>query len=824
MIVGDKEYRIAIARRFAQRLLQGDCILQTGALGMTGIPCTVTDGEVRTLSNVNALMLMQVMRDRGLTDPRFFTAAQMDAAGWTLREGAVGVGVQYLVTDALSGTPEIKRFMVFHAGDVEGPALWHGSAEEVLNAEVARIATASNAGIAKNGEAALLCRLAVATWLEAAAGVPGRRSISEIERDAIAQWIDRNPLELYTVVGEAEREVAAILREARSLQFEREGSERVALRKGNDMSSSKRLEELARLFAERQAVLAVPYVEKDQVSSRGAVWHPTERVWFVPPGADLAQFKQWNPSENYVGPTATESMVKQDFEAAMQAHGLILPDKGITADGKWHNVKVDAPKANRAGAYMLSMDGIDGVPWGKISNKRSGQRSVWRYDGDLLTPEARTRLREEARMREAKAARELKVRQERAAEHAREILAGATPAGNDGYARKKGHVPLGLVQVPGSTLLQYDEFRGETGGSVIRSNVQYQVLPLITESGEVRNLQVISPDGKIKTFMRGAQKAGLMFVIGAPTFEAALSTNAGIIAYAEGWATSMSFHRGMEVPMVVCFDAGNMETVVRLTAARVPPQWIKILAVDNDQFHVERALREVAEKAGVNPKSPSGKSVQVISRSGNESLLNGVTRTVSVGDVEMDGEWHDGPKGRYCVTIQREQDGESVRSLKVEIVPPSGMLSTAVFNNRGAEVAKTLLGIAPNCVALSPSFASLDGCPTDWNDLEVISGSEVVSYQIEDLINREAFGQWWSDMTRVAKGDGLDQARCLADACRLLENTDSEAEVGRLVEAIDERFLKQQISMSGQDWSAWSKAIQGRIAALERSQAAGHGR
>lgn len=821
MSADGKEYRIAVARRFAQRLAQGDCVLLRGAADLGAVPCTVTDGAVRALSNVNALVLMQVMQDRGLSDPRFFTAAQIEEAGWSLREEAVGVGVQYLVPEAGPGAPVVKRFKVFAAGDVEGPAPWVAPELDVSRADVARIATDAVAGNPGTGEAAQLRRLVVATWLEAAAGVQGLHGPEVPAPDALAGWIERSPLEFYAVVSGAEREAAAVLRETRLVEFEREGTERAGHRKGNDMSTSKRLEEVARLFAERQAVLAVPFVEKDQVAARGAVWHPTEKVWFVPCGVDLDQFKQWNPSEHYLGPTATEAMVKSDFEDAMRALGLVIPGKGIIADGRWHNVKVDVKKSNNAGAYLLNIYGAaDGMPWGNVSNKLSGERIEWRYDGALLTPEARTRLREEARMREAKAAREEKERRERAAVHAREILADAGPATSGGYARKKGHEPAGLVQVSGATLLRYDEFRGESGGTVIRSNIMYQVLPMMTESGEVRNLQVISPDGQVKTFMRGAQKSGLMYVLGAPTFDAAVRSGGGIVTYGEGWATAMSFRRGLEAVTVVCFDAGNMETVVKNTAKLLPPECIKILAVDNDQFHVERALRDVAEKAGVNPRAQGGQSVQVVSRSGYEALLNGATRSVSLGEVVMDGGWHDGPKGRYCATIERDADGVAVRSVKVEVVPPSGHKRTAVFNNRGAEVAKALVGVAPNCVALSPSFVSLDGRPTDWNDLEVACGVDAVRHQINDLLEREASLHWWSDMSRPAALNGVDQARCLADACRLLEGAATEGEVGQLVEAIDERFLKQQIAMSGQDWPEWNKAIQGRLAALARGQTA----
>ncbi|CAG0957592.1 partial DNA primase TraC, partial [Rhodocyclaceae bacterium] len=344
------------------------------------------------------------------------------------------------------------------------------------------------------------------------------------------------------------------------------------------MSTSKWLADVERQFEQRQAVLAVPFVEKDRAADRGAVWHPTRKVWFVPTGVDVGLFKEWNLTENSLGPTVSDQTLIADFEKAMREFNLVIPEKGIIADGRWHNVKVNVKKWNKSGAYLLNLaGGHDGVPCGQMSNKITGERSPWRYDGALLTPEQRMKMREEARIREAQASREEKDRQDAAALHAQEIWASGVSAEGHGYAIKKGVEPLGIRQVSGAKLLEYEEFVGESGRSAIRRNLMYAIVPLMTERGEVRNIQAISPDGKVKSFMRGAQKAGLMFVLGAASFESVMNSVCPIVSYAEGWATTTTFRAGMHAPAVVCFDAGNMEAVVEKTAKLLPPETVKVL-------------------------------------------------------------------------------------------------------------------------------------------------------------------------------------------------------------------------------------------------------
>ena len=109
--------------------------------------------------------------------------------------------------------------------------------------------------------------------------------------------------------------------------------------------------------------------------------------------------------------------------------------KGIKADGKWHNVSVNStPKVNKSGSYILNLDGgRNGAINGMILNKHNGESLRWEYEGALLTPEQRAKMRAQAMVREAQAAQEVARVQDVAAVHAGEIWEQAGDA--DGHGR-----------------------------------------------------------------------------------------------------------------------------------------------------------------------------------------------------------------------------------------------------------------------------------------------------------------------------------------------------------------------------------------------------
>jgi putative DNA primase/helicase len=241
---------------------------------------------------------------------------------------------------------------------------------------------------------------------------------------------------------------------------------------------------------------------------------------------------------------------------------------------------------------------------------------------------------------------------------------------------------------------------------------------MTNEKGEYRAVQVISEDGKIKTFMRGAQKKGLMFVLGAGSLDELLQTHEGDVAFVEGMATGKSLYMALEIPVVVCFDAGNLESVIADCATLIPNRIRPLICIDNDQFHVERAIEHLSQKVGV--KLTAGVDHDVSVRSDDE-----MTRTVHVGDLQTNGVWQQGPKGNYCVTLDLD-DAQTVKALTVEIVLGDAQKAKMTFNNRGLEAGKVALaalqGCQINAEMVTPVFCSLQGRPSDWNDLHQREG------------------------------------------------------------------------------------------------------
>lgn len=776
-------HRVAIAKRFAERIETGDAVFITGKPASMEIPCTISGGVHRPIMGFNRWMLMQVMQDRGWTDGRFFTAKQIEASGWKLRDGAQPVVLQYVsVTDrnrlALD-IPVVQRFSVFNAAFVDGvsaptPAVKLSSkalesamvaadfepGTQIVDAMAAWVDAQYHGLGGRQGKAPqaltqALAMSAVFAEIEWNDGQHGQALLRQAARWSSSEWardaqalIDADPTAFFDAVRVAELTASQVVSLTRIAQQELQTANDIqAARKeaamennhpspvAGSMGRSSYQVRLDELFATRQAVLAVPFKEKDRAKQLGAMFYGKKGkdgkggVWFVPKGLDVDKFKEWDPRQHSLSPTASDAVVIDSFIEEMKRLNLEEP-KEFKADGKWHNVRVTDKKGyNSSGAYLLDLGRDGNGPTGSINNKYSGESVFWTYDGPLLTPEQRARLRALADERAKEADAERRVAQDTAAEHAAEIIAQGQPAHGHGYVLKKGMSAEGLVQVPGKVLLQYPEFYGESGRSVIQEGQNYLIVPMQNAAGQIRAVQAISEDGMVKSFMRGGQKKGTMAVLGAPSLDALLAQVAsqpsriGLASFTEGYATGDSFHSGSKAPVVVCFDAGNLEAVIAENAQKIPPNLLPILAVDNDQFHVERALGYLARELGVNPHSQRGSMVEVLS--GQSSA-----RMVSLGDAIANDDWNQAPKGRYRMSLVREPESTEVRSIVVEaMIDGDERARRMTFSNRGVEAGRTALETLgkrgqghTDAVMLVPEFKSLQGRPTDWNDMAKLYG------------------------------------------------------------------------------------------------------
>jgi phage/plasmid primase-like uncharacterized protein len=761
--------RIAIGRRFGSLIAAENAFFLAGDVTRSGLPCTVTDGERRHLSGMNCFVLLQVMKDQGWTDSRFFTADQVKQAGWSILPNAKRIGLQFLASNGPDGlpleTPYAKVFHVFNASEISGVTL-DGPVPSASVNDLETAATRAGFTVGPDGlqaavdswllalqapytnalelsVAQLKTRLA-SSVLKALAGFEGKAASSSELCEAWAQRISGDPLSFYQAVKSSHELVAVVMGQVKAIQKEREVMQDLArsheFRHGvtegdtsiSGIDMNHRAGNLTRQeagFLDRAAVLAVPYADKDRAKALGAVWYGPASSWFVPKGVDVSAFKSWVVGPQRLGPVASEGVLTSSFRDAMAGLGLDVSGN-IEPDGKWHNVSVESYKGgrNKSGSYIFSLNGArDGSAIGTILNKHTGESFTWKHEGVLLTPEQRARSRVEASVRDASAALEVTKMQDIAAAHADEIWSAGWPANNHGYVIKKEISADGFRQVHGSVLLQYSEFRSEDGASIIREQDDYLIVPLTNAHGHLRGLQAINSDGSVKTFMRGAQKKGTMLVLGADSFDAlARQRDLSVVPFVEGVSTGASFRAASGLPVVVCFDAGNLETVVAEMSHALSPSVVRVLAVDDDQFHVERAVGFLAEKLGLNPHAIGGQSVTVFSGSSGE-------RTIGLGDAVADGQWQQSARGTYRVVLNREDDGCAVRSVVIDVVPSDGgRKMSATFVNRGVEAGRkamesiAALDQAARFVMVMPEFSSLASRPTDWNDLAKIRGMDAV--------------------------------------------------------------------------------------------------
>lgn len=764
-------YRTAVGSRFGELIAEGEAVFQTGLNGLCSLPCTLGDGEVRYFSGVNLFVLLQVMKDQSWLDPRFFTIEQIQQSGWTFDPDAKKCSLQFFTSTASDGMPlqqpAVKRFQVINGSEIKGIEKYEVKKTSFINSDIeTSLIDAGYVGWIEGptmalrhwlfdlqkaeiqndhlsaSEATMRVQMAL-LLLEAQTGIASDTYLGSYS-GFNSEWentLKDDPLSFVRAASDAERLAAILSKEITAISWKRQISEEMSSAKQNSSSEVTKIRgnsteeadmankdfmlgKIEKMFLDREAILAVPYADKGEAKGLGAMWYQPLSVWFVPNGLKIESFCKWNPNVHSVGVVATRQSMIDSFMEDMEALGLDT-SADIKDDGKWHYVSVNTKsKKNLAGAYVLNFNGgKNGEPVGSIMNKHSGESKSWKHDGQLLTPEQRARMRVEVLIKEAALNKELLEKQDTAAIHANEIYSNGLAADNHGYVIKKGISAKGLRQIAGSELLKYSEFYSEEGTTIIRAKEMYLIVPMRSTEGDIRAIQVISSDGVIKSFMRGGQKKGTMAIIGGDSFSEIATAKGSAVAYVEGFATGASFHEAALVPVVVCFDAKNVETIIFQTAMQIPAGKDILIAADNDQFQIERAIGLISEKLGVNPHADTNK--KLIVRSGLDTV-----REVSVGDIICDGAYHEVSKGAYCVNIEEESNGPGVRKITVEIVPNGGKKIRGLFVNPGVESGNASLEFAKqsgiSAKLVLPQFDSLLGRPTDWNDLHKREGMGVM--------------------------------------------------------------------------------------------------
>lgn len=173
-------------------------------------------------------------------------------------------------------------------------------------------------------------------------------------------------------------------------------------------------------------------------------------------------------------------------------------------------------------------------------------------------------------------AQEEKLKQEREAAilSAGKIIDSTVACPSDhAYLQAKGISLPDLRMAPKAKL---DLFDDETGEIKQRTVSNVIVIPIRQATSRLSSLQLIDESGK-KYYLYGGEKKAGYYPIGKFTKEAEK------VVVCEGWATGVSIHMATGYPVVVAFDAGNLESVA-LKIKKAIPNAEFIIAADNDQF------------------------------------------------------------------------------------------------------------------------------------------------------------------------------------------------------------------------------------------------
>ncbi|MDH0187698.1 zincin-like metallopeptidase domain-containing protein [Stenotrophomonas sp. GD03993] len=415
--------------------------------------------------------------------------------------------------------------------------------------------------------------------------------------------------------------------------------------------------------------LAIPFADKDEAKQMALAagfrieWDKEARTWSAPSDADLSQFGRWMPSGQaaQVVSQSTDRLTDVDYQReftdVLQRQGFVMHDLAVM-DGRIHRVPIEGDRGSeKSGAYKGY---LDGTPAGYYENHRTGVKETWRTEKvvQAVSPEERARLNAEAAARRA----EREVAQERqydqAAEIAHAMFATAAPAtADDPYCLSKGiDNPVGLRVVPppstansqfliAQSPLEMKNFKQEHEGRPAFM-VGDLLVPARDMDGKVWTVQRVNP--RFKGFMTGGKMAGLHTVAGSdlPLMEGPLAKDASLpLIVAEGYATADTISKVAEQPVIVAFNAGNLQSVVSQLRERFPDRQI-IVAGDNDH----------AKENTIGPDGKPQKNVGKEKAIAAAESVNGLVMLPRFSKGEAGSDWNDKlmAAGASLPQLQRE--------------------------------------------------------------------------------------------------------------------------------------------------------------------------
>ncbi len=247
---------------------------------------------------------------------------------------------------------------------------------------------------------------------------------------------------------------------------------------------------------------------------------------------------------------------------ALRSAGLSPAQPVLRFDGNVCRFDIEGRKRGKKhGWFVGHREGLDA--WGCFGDWLTGFQQAWSLrNRQTMSPEERAAF--DLRMAEVRKAAD--VERQRLASIAKDKAQTDWDRANDvsathPYVKAKGVLPYGARQLRDMLLIP------------------------LWGVGELVNLQIIGANGG-KRFLTGGQVKGASLVLGQ-------ITGTANVLLCEGWATGCSLHQATALPVVVAFNAHNLETIAGRLASSLPGD-VQVLVcgdADESQTGQKAALR-----------------------------------------------------------------------------------------------------------------------------------------------------------------------------------------------------------------------------------------
>lgn len=227
------------------------------------------------------------------------------------------------------------------------------------------------------------------------------------------------------------------------------------------------------------------------------------------------------------------------------------------------------------------------------------------------------------------------------------------------------------------------------------------LVPLRCVKGALHGLQYISPEGE-KIFGTGTAKEGHSHLIGS------LAAGVEVLAFAEGYATAATVHMATGWAVVVCFDAGNLWSVVQ-AYRQLYPELQFVIAADDDRHLLKRLSDRLARHGILCPPEELQQS--------------------------MDREWRvpDGPD----VLLLAGWKGDGIGVMRIEGTLRVGDVEHQLVIENAGQAKAHAAARKFKARVITPAFIPTAQPGTDWNDLHCSAGLEAVKQQIAAAMEGE---------------------------------------------------------------------------------------